>query len=128
MELEINSSARYGIDAKALMKIARLVGGRKSLVSLSFVTGAAMKKLNRKYRGKNRPTDVLSFNMDEGRLLGDVVICPQVAKANAKRFGVTLREEIARLLVHGLLHLTGLNHGKKMFDRQDRIMRRLGYA
>lgn len=76
-----------------------------------------MRTLNRRYRGKDRPTDVLSFPMREGRfsrvrkeLLGDIVICVPAAARQARSAGGTLREEIDRLLVHGLLHLLGYDH------------------
>jgi probable rRNA maturation factor len=76
----------------------------------------------------NKPTDVLSFTMKEGKLLGDVVVCPAVAKANAARYGVTLKSEIAKLVIHGILHLIGYDHGKKMFDKQDKILEGMNYA
>jgi probable rRNA maturation factor len=128
MELAINNTVKAKIDKKKLKKLAGLAGEKGALVSLSFVTRRKMKSLNRRYRGKDRPTDVLSFNMDEGKLLGDVLICPDVAKSNAREYGVTFDQEVARLTVHGLLHLKGMDHGKKMFDMQDRILRRAGYA
>lgn len=59
--------------------------------------------------------------MNEGKYLGDVIICPEVAKANAKNYGTSIRAETARLAVHGMLHLLGMDHGKKMFRMQDRI-------
>ncbi len=128
MELALSNFSGVKIDVRMLKRLARLVSRRNLLVSLSFVKKGRMRGLNRKFRGKNGPTDVLSFGMNEGRLLGDVVICPEIAKASAKKFGVSCKEEIARLLVHGLLHLLGFAHGKRMFDRQDRILRRAGYA
>ncbi len=93
----------------------------KWIVSFSFVKKAEMKRLNGTYRKKSGPTDVLSFSMKEGRLLGDVVICPAVAKVNAKEYGVSLKYELTRLAAHGMLHLLGYDHGKKMFDLQDRL-------
>lgn len=76
-----------------------------------------MRTLNRRYRGIDRPTDVLSFSLAEGkalaapvRLLGDIVISVPVAARQAKREGHTLEREIERLLVHGILHLAGYDH------------------
>jgi rRNA maturation RNase YbeY len=69
--------------------------------------------LNRQYRGKNKPTDVLSFPLaDELQpfLLGDVVISIETAARQAQRRGHTLREELQTLLVHGILHLLGYDH------------------
>jgi probable rRNA maturation factor len=87
-----------------------------------------MRSLNRRYRGKDRTTDVLSFPMREGRfsrvrqeLLGDIVICMPVAARQARSAGGTFREEIDRLLVHGLLHLLGYDHerGRKEARRME---------
>jgi len=128
MEIIINSSGGAGIDKRLIRKLARKISRRKWIVSLSFVSKERIKKLNRKYRRKNKPTDVLSFSMREGYLLGDVVICSKVARSNAKKFGSSLKAEIARLFIHGTLHLLGMDHGKKMFELQDKIMRSEGYA
>ena len=68
------------------------------------------------YRGKNKPTDVLSFSLTEGDeeyygpSLGDVIISLDTARKQAKRYGVSLSCEVLRLLVHGLLHLSGFDH------------------
>jgi probable rRNA maturation factor len=122
MEPVINNFSEARIDRSLIKKLARRISRRKWTVSISFVSRSEMKKLNKKYRHRNKPTDVLSFSMKEGKLLGDVVICPSVAKVNAVKYGSTFRSEIARLVVHGLLHLLGYDHGKKMFDLQEKIL------
>lgn len=83
-----------------------------------LVDDAAMAVLNRTYRGLAGSTDVLAFPMIEGRfrevspdLLGDVVISTETARRQAKAAGSGLREELALLLVHGILHLVGYDHG-----------------
>jgi probable rRNA maturation factor len=122
MEAIINNFSGAKVDRSLIKKLARRVSKKKWKVSVSFVPVSAMKDLNRTYRKKNKPTDVLSFNMNEGGILGDVVICPSVARQNAKKYGVSLRSEVARLVTHGLLHLLGYDHGKKMFDLQEKIL------
>lgn len=121
MEIIFNRSKQAGVDGGYLRRVANRISRKNLVVSVSFVSSSEMRRLNRVFRGKGRPTDVLSFEMNEGYLLGDVMICPQVAKANAKKFGTTYKAEIARLLAHGILHLLGHEHGKKMFDLQDKI-------
>ena len=93
-------------------------------MSVSFVTDEAITQLNEKYRHKEGPTDVLSFERDgvdddlsamtlaEDPVyeLGDVVIAPDVATRQTREFGTTFEEEISLLLVHGLLHLCGYDH------------------
>jgi probable rRNA maturation factor len=107
---------------------------------LSFVTPAKIQSLNKRYRGKDRPTDVLSFSVREGALpeevqktstaWGDVIICPSYAKTEAKRRSLPLQEELARLVIHGVLHLAGYDHATeddelRMFSLQERIIERL---
>lgn len=90
-------------------------------VSLIFVLPDKMAELNKKYRRLNKPTNVLSF--DEG----DVVICPAVAKEEAKNYGFTQKNWMTRLIVHGILHLTGYEHDTpqerlKMERLEDKIL------
>lgn len=102
---------------------------------LSVVSAPKIKALNSAYRNKHRPTDVLSFSQLEGVQLptveyhiGEVILCWSVTKAQAKRLGVTQKEELARLTVHGVLHLFGYDHetnqrdAKIMFALQDKIL------
>jgi probable rRNA maturation factor len=86
-------------------------------VSVLLLGDGAMRTLNRRYRGKDRTTDVLSFPLREGgfprvqhHLLGDIVISIPAAARQAKAAGETLLDEIDRLLVHGFLHLLGYDH------------------
>jgi probable rRNA maturation factor len=90
-----------------------------------------MRRLNARYRGIDRPTDVLSFPMREGRtadeqaLLGDIVICVPKAAAQAKEYHVRFYDELLRLLIHGLLHLLGYDHEidashRKRMERRER--------
>lgn len=72
-----------------------------------------IRKLNKRYRGKDKATDVLSFYFGDRDLLGEVYISPQRAKVQARRYGVSYEDELKRLLIHGLLHLMGYDHIKK---------------
>ena len=94
--------------------------GRREL-TVCFVDDREIARLNRKFRGKPKPTDVLSFPMNgdgHGDLpgesgnnyLGDIAISPEAAKRNARRFGRTLDEELRVLILHGVLHLAGYDH------------------
>jgi probable rRNA maturation factor len=115
-----NDVRRSGVDGRALVSTARrLLGamGESGALSLTLVGDEAMRALNRDYRGKDAPTDVLSFPMDAPgmpaageRLLGDVVISVDTARRQAAEYDAPLQREIYRLLIHGLLHLMGHDH------------------
>jgi len=100
--IEINNLTRSQIDEKFLKKVAKIVledefaiWRNKNLdLSIAFVSRARIKKINKKYRKKDKVTDVLSFSG-----VNEIIICPQEA-----------RKEIAKVLIHGILHLSGYNH------------------
>lgn len=97
-------------------------------LSVLLTGNEEIRALNRDYRGKDKPTDVLSFPMEDDILLGDVVISTEKAASQAAEFGVTADEEMARLLVHGILHLAGYDHvrggrqAKRMKEKEDELM------
>jgi probable rRNA maturation factor len=88
-----------------------------------------MQGLNLQYRGKDYATDVLSFSYrgekdDNLRLLGEIIVCPDVAATNASRWNTSVEREMRRLLAHGILHLTGYDHETDDGEMQ-RLQRRL---
>jgi len=105
---------------KLKTQLTKLLGTLNLLeaeLSVLFVGDRAMRTLNQQYRGKDRTTDVLSFSLREGRfnkvqpnMLGDIVISVPTAGQQAVDAGLTLQQELERLLVHGLLHLVGYDH------------------
>ena len=101
-------------------------------LSLFFCSDSAIKKLNKQYRNLDESTDVLSFVMGETAgeryIPGDIVISPEKAKENADIFGVTPMEELHRLIIHGILHLTGMDHAtndpdEPMLRLQEKLLR-----
>jgi probable rRNA maturation factor len=82
----------------------------RGAVTIALASDQRVRALNRQYRGKDRPTDVLSFPADEPGLLGDVVIAIGVATRQARAAGHTLATELRVLALHGLLHLLGYDH------------------
>ena len=86
-------------------------------VSVVVTTDHAMRTLNRRYRNKDAPTDVLAFPLGEGLAarepFGDVVISLDTAKRQAREYGATLSQELTRLLIHGTLHLCGYDHHER---------------
>ena len=103
-------------------------------VSLSFVDDETIHELNLKYRGIDRPTDVLSFPIRDELfpdLLGDIVISLPTARRQSEEYGHSLEREIGFLVTHGFLHLLGYDHEdepseKTMFAKQERILQRVG--
>jgi probable rRNA maturation factor len=92
------------------------LGVRGRTLSVLITSDAEMRSLNLEWRKLDRTTDVLSFDGD-GEVLGDVVISLEQAVRQSERLGVPLLEEIARLLVHGILHLLGHDHSDPLQRR-----------
>lgn len=102
---------------------------RAARVSVAFLGRDAMRRLHATHLGHDRPTDVLAFALPGEVLAGDVYLCPWVAARHARRFGVPLRQELVRLLVHGTLHVLGHDHPEgeartrsPMWRRQERYV------
>jgi len=98
-------------------KAVRAIGRDDRSATIVFVSDDAIRKLNRRFRGKNLATDVLSFptgaepfEVEDGSHLGDVVISVEQAAAQAKANGLSFSSEIEQLILHGLLHLCGYDH------------------
>jgi len=132
--IEINNLTTAVVDEDFLKKTAKMVidGEKKKAIELSIalVGQERIKKLNKKYRGKNRATDVLSFSYDGS---GDIVICLGEVKKNAKRFNSTFKKELATCLIHGILHLLGYDHEinpektKEMDEKQEHYLSQWSY-
>ena len=116
--------------------------GVTSDFSISFVSDDEIRNLNREYRAKDEPTDVLTFRLKdddtfpdvvEGDEMGDIFISLDAVSRNASEFSVPFSEELTRVMLHGLLHLLGYDHesndfkSEKMLQKQEDIMLRLGY-
>ena len=96
-------------------------------VVLAFISVPAMKKMNKQFRNKNKVTDILSFDPIEPDSLGELVICYDQIKKQAKEHSLAIKFELDYMIIHGILHLLGFDHEKsakeaqKMFDIQDDI-------
>jgi len=114
--IEINNLTTLTVDKRFLKRVVKKVlkGEKKKEAGLSIalVNSGEIKKLNKKYRKKNKITDVLSF--DNG--LNEIVVCPQEIKKNAKKYNSTFKKELSRVLIHGILHLLGYEHEKTKIE------------
>ncbi len=127
--IEINNLTTTLIEEEILKKVAEKVledENKKNIdLSIALVGQRRIRELNKKYRGKNKVTDVLAFPESKVLLekfkkgpvekiqgLGEIVICSREIKKNAKRFGLNFEKELARVLIHGILHLLGEDHEK----------------
>jgi probable rRNA maturation factor len=129
--VEVVNETDLPVDEDAAARAVLLVVESEELesgeVALAFVEEGAMAELNERYRGLGEATDVLSFpgdadddsewpdpeadtTQDRPPFLGDVLVCPTVARRNALDDGVSIAEELRRLVVHGVLHLLGYDH------------------
>jgi probable rRNA maturation factor len=127
------AAARVESIARATLASERV---RDAMLSITFLSNAAIARLNAKHLGHRGATDVISFGFrGTGKgspVIGDIYIAPAVARANAIEHGVPVREELARLVVHGTLHVLGYDHPEaeartksRMWKRQERVLARV---
>lgn len=146
MSIEIANESGTAVNSEVILAVARHAldeMGVNPLAELSIllVDAEYMAELNHRWMDAQGPTDVLAFPMDEGTidhgpgegggaepaLLGDIVLCPEVAEKQAATAGHNLSNELALLTVHGTLHLLGYDHAepeekREMFDLQSRLL------
>jgi len=112
--IEINNLTKKRVDEKFLkglaIKVLKEENKEEIDLSIAFVDKKKIKELNKKYRKKDKATDVLSF----GKGLNEVVICPAIAKT---------KKELAEVLIHGILHILGHDHGKLMEEKQNKYLK-----
>ena len=129
----------YDYLEKVINETLKEEGVSNAVLSMIFVTLEEIHKLNKTYRGIDRPTDVISFALEDSndfevegiRVLGDIYVCIDKMKEQALEYGHSETRELSFLVCHGLLHLLGYDHMKKeeeqiMFEKQDKILERLG--
>jgi probable rRNA maturation factor len=141
--IEVNNETATDLDEKDLSDLCRFVLDRMRIhpqaeLAVLLVDADTMAGLHLQWMDEPGPTDVLSFPMDELRpaprdedpvpgLLGDVVLCPDVAREQARRAGHSVQDELHLLTTHGILHLLGYDHGdpgeeKEMFGLQKQLL------
>jgi len=112
MEIEINNLTNFTVDKKSFSQVAKKVlsgeNRETETLSLAFVDKAEIEKLNKEFRKKDKPTDVLSFDLKREGYLGEIVICPEVVREK--------EEDLIEVFVHGILHLCGYDHEKSEKD------------
>jgi probable rRNA maturation factor len=149
VHVHLPRGTRGKITAAELRRVARAVLTAENVateveVEVVLADEATVSDLNRLYRGRDEPTDVLSFAAAEGEAflaapdeapsLGEIVICLPIAEAQAAAAGRPVAGEVAHLLSHGLLHLLGYDHeddvaqSQRMQAREDELLSALGYA
>ena len=138
MEIQVSGEAQSGAAKDWLRSAVSLVlqsaGLTEGEISLTLLDDSAIRELNRTYLGKDVPTDVISFALHEGEeaVLGDVYVGYEQAAIQASEAGISVNEELARLSIHGTLHVLGYDHpdtdarfSSEMFVLQERLVQKL---
>jgi rRNA maturation RNase YbeY len=134
-----DDGVRVPLSRQRVAAIARTVLGAERIaaaqLSITFVNNRRIAALNRRHLNHRGSTDVISFglaSLSSEPIVGDIYIAPQVARRNATAHGVSIREELTRLVVHGVLHVVGFDHPdgrardrSPMWRRQEQLVARL---
>ncbi|MDQ6634697.1 MAG: rRNA maturation RNase YbeY, partial [Gemmatimonadota bacterium] len=133
-----SDGVRVGVSRDRVRRVAehvlRAERVREAMVSITFVSDRRIAALNARHLKHRGPTDVISFGFVPvwrgGAVVGDVYVAPDVARRNARSHGQGVREELLRLVVHGVLHVLGHDHpmsdaryASPMWRRQERLLR-----
>ena len=129
---ENKSWKKYKIDFEKIANAAVLPVHKNSEVSITLVDDKQIHKLNKQYRGMDKPTNVLSFELGDDVLLGDIFISLDTVKREAKDAHISVEEHTAHMIVHGMLHLQGYDHikddeAKVMESKEIKILKKLGF-
>src|SRR4030042_2169997 len=135
MKITVVNKTKRRIKAPLVRKIIGKtieISGRKInniTLSIVFASRKEMRLINKAYRKKNRPTDVLSFDYSSGynkkqekeKIEGEIILSPEIIAKSAEKNKVAFNQELAYVLAHGVLHILGFRHGKRMCEMQDEV-------
>jgi len=123
-EDEIKNTAEKAFEYLLTKKI---INAKEVSLSIALVDEDEIRKLNKRYRGEDKPTDVLSYGYEnkKNRISGEVIICPSIIEKYAEADGMNFEKELQKNVIHGILHIIGFEHSEKMFTIQEGILKRL---
>lgn len=124
-EFDIRNTTRGKIPRVSFEKIAKALLPKNYSLSLVFAGRTLTTRLNKERRKKSYEPNVLSFPLSKTE--GEIFINPNVAKRQARLFGVSYEAHVAHLFIHGCLHLLGLDHGDAMDKKEHRLLAKFGY-
>lgn len=132
VNIEDKNWKKYKIDFEKIANAAVSAVHKDSEVSITLIDDKQIHVLNKKYRGIDKPTNVLSFELGDDVLLGDIFISIDTVKREADQAEISVEEHTAHMIVHGMLHLQGYDHikdkdAKEMEDKEIKILKKLGY-
>ncbi|MBI2627430.1 rRNA maturation RNase YbeY [Candidatus Nomurabacteria bacterium] len=114
-----------GISANKIESLKKDILGKRYSLSIAYVSEKKSREINKKYRKKDKATNVLSFPLRRNE--GELVLCKTVIRREAKDFGKTFNQFLGFLVIHGMLHLKGLEHGKKMEKLEEKYLSRIKF-
>ncbi len=108
-------------NKKRLTEVLHKVLGKKYELSFALIGKKISKEINHRYRDKDKPTDILSFPINKSS--GEILINPESALKKSKEHDMNLEKYLIFLVIHGILHLKGMDHGSKMEESEKRLMK-----
>ncbi len=124
-EFSLINKTKGKLPSLPFVQIKEEILGKNYNLSIAFVANKQSQELNRKYRKKDKPTNILSFTL--GKSNGELILCPSVIKKESKNFDRNFREFIGFLVIHGMLHLKGFEHSSKMEEAEKKYDQKYFY-
>ncbi len=111
-KISIANLTKGKLPSLPFLLIKNEILGENYLLSIAYISKKKSKELNKTYRNKNEPTNILSFPLS--KVDGEILLCPDVVKTQTKKFDRNFRELLGYLVIHGMLHLKGMEHSSTM--------------
>lgn len=124
-KFEITNTRKGKVPGLPFFDMKEKVLGKKIELSLVFIGSTRSRSLNKKYRNKDKPANILSFLISPS--VGEIFIDLGIAKKQAPKYGLSYRKFVGLLFIHGMLHLKGYEHGGRMELREKYYMRSFGF-
>lgn len=116
--LSISNQSKGKLPSLPLLSLKDEILGKKYFLSIAYVSPSVSRKLNKTWRGKDKATNILSFELSKNS--GELIICPSVVKKEIKNFEKNFTEFLGFLVIHGMLHLKGMAHGAIMEEEESK--------
>jgi probable rRNA maturation factor len=116
--ISITNQTKGKLPSLPFVLIKNEILGKNYILSIAFISKPKSKKINNAYRNKNNPTNILSFPLSKKE--GEILICPDVVKGELKKFDKNFRELLVFLVIHGCLHLKGMQHSSRMEREEEK--------